>query len=137
MSEGKSRFRIKNGEIEIEYEGPLKEVNERYKSAFEWLTSQERRKRGRVEKGEEKKKEERRGGLRKPIYPEKIRGLIENGFFTPKKSLDDVIKALESKGMPTRGKRTSIRNALVRGIRKKDTKLKGTKENSNWYFWVD
>lgn len=25
MSEAKSRFRIKNGEIEIEYEGPLSE----------------------------------------------------------------------------------------------------------------
>jgi len=39
MSELKSRFRIRKGEIEIEYEGPAKDVNERYKEAFNWLKS--------------------------------------------------------------------------------------------------
>jgi heat shock protein HspQ len=53
MSEVKSRFKIKNGEIEIEYEGLVKDVNERYKEAFDWLKSIPRKER-------EKKKEKKR-----------------------------------------------------------------------------
>lgn len=135
MSEVKSCFRIKSGEIEIEYEGSQKDVNERYKTAFEWVTSQPRTKTAIEE--EEEKKEEKRGGVRKPIYPARIDELISQGFFKPKKSLDDVIKEFESKGVPTRGKRVAIRNALVRKTASKDAKLRGTKEDDNWYFWVE
>lgn len=138
MTEIKSRFRIKNGEIEIEYEGPLKDVNERYEGVLDWVIS--RRKKppsiiGEAEK--EGKKVEKRGGPRKAIYPPEIQRLKEENFFGTKKTLDDIIKELESRGVPTRNKRAAIRNALIRDIRKKDSKLKATKEDNTWVFWVD
>lgn len=37
MSEERSRFKIRKGEIEIEYEGSPSEVAQRYKEAFEWV----------------------------------------------------------------------------------------------------
>lgn len=37
MSEKKARFRIKKGEVEIEYEGSTNDVNNRYKEAFTWV----------------------------------------------------------------------------------------------------
>lgn len=37
MSEEKSHFRMKKGDIEIEYEGKSSEANARYKEAFEWI----------------------------------------------------------------------------------------------------
>lgn len=33
----KSRFKVKNGEMEIEYEGSVNDVNQRYKEALDWL----------------------------------------------------------------------------------------------------
>lgn len=139
MSEGKSRFRIKNGEIEIEYEGSSRDVNERFSEVFEWVRSVPRKRieKKKVEEKIEEKKEEKRGGPRKSIYPSEIQRLKEENFFGTKKSLDDVIKELESRGMPTRGKRSAIRNALIRDTRKKDSRLKGTKEDNVWVFWVD
>ena len=138
MSEAKSRFRVKNGEVEIEYEGPLKEVNERYKSVLDWVMSG--RKKMASTKGvtkEEEKKRSKRGGPRKAIYPREIKRLKKEKFFDTKKSLDDIIGGLESKGVPTRGKRGTIRNALIRDTRKKDSRLKGTKEGNTWVFWID
>jgi hypothetical protein len=35
------------------------------------------------------------------------------------------------------GKRTSIRNALINDTRKKESKLKSTKEGDEWFFWED
>lgn len=140
LSEVKSRFRIRNGEIEIEYEGPLKDVNEHYEDAFEWLTTrQTKRREKQKEKVEEEegKKKGKRGGARKPIYPPEIQRLKDDNFFETKKSLDEVVKAFESRGVPTRGKRVAIRNALVRDTRKKDSSLKATKEDDTWVFWVD
>ena len=87
------------------------------------------------EKREEKK--EKRRGPGKAIYPPEIQRLKEKNFFGTKKSLDDVINEFESKGVPTRGKRTTILNALRRDTRKKDSKLKATKEDKTWIFWVD
>jgi len=144
LTEVKSRFKIRSGEIEIEYEGPLKEVNERYESALKWLTSQPRkesRKRGKKEKKkeEEEEKKDKRGGPRKPIYTPKIGELVEEGFFAKRKSLDDVIEGLIPKNVPTRGSRArrGILTNLRRRIARRDAKLKGAKEEDIWYFWVD
>ena len=137
MAEVKGRFRIKNGEIEIEYEGPIKEVNQRFEKVLGLVVSRKEKKpeAETEEKGGEKKS--KRGGRRKPIYAPKIRDLIDEGFFKPKKSLDEVIKKLESLGVPTRGKRVSVRNALIREAGKKDSALKATKEDDTWYFMQD
>jgi hypothetical protein len=138
LSETKNRFRVKNGETEIEYEGPLNEVNKRYDKALEWLTSQptkETTTRKKVSSGAEK--EDKRGGVRKAIYPPEIEKLKKANFFKPKKSLDEVIKKFESMVVPTRGKRNAILVALKADTRKKGSTLKGTKEDDTWYFMQD
>ncbi len=138
LSEVKNRFRIKSGEQEIEYEGPLNEVNKRYDDALEWLTSRPDEATGsKKEDRKEVKKEDKRGGLRKAIYPPEIEKLKKVNYFKPKKSLDDVIKKFESTGVPTRGKRTAIRNALIYDSRKQGSTLKATKEDDTWYFMQD
>jgi hypothetical protein len=138
LTEKRHRFRIRSGETEIEYEGSLEEVNKRYDDALIWLNSH-KPKTTKTEKitSEEKEQKGKRGGVRKAIYPPWIQKLKEEGFFKSKKTLDEVIKQFESLGVPTRSKRTSIRNALISDTRKKDSRLKCTKEDSTWVFWED
>jgi len=139
MSEFKSRFKIKNGEIEIEYEGLVKDVNERYKEALDWLKSLPR-KEGEPEKEEQKEKEgeERKKGTRGPeIWSPAIDSLIQEGFFKlPQKRFNkDVIKALEDKALPVKGKTSIILKTLTRKVRRGD--LKGTKSPEGWTFWTE
>lgn len=139
MPEVKSRFKIKNGEIEIEYEGLVKDVNERYKEALEWLKSISKTVEGKKikhEKEGEVEKEEKRGGARKSLYSPKIDELISEGFFKlpDKKKRDDVMKALQEKGLPVTGKEKVILNALKRRLGKT---LKGTKIGDDWVFWTE
>jgi len=139
MSEGKSRFRVRNGEIEIEYEGLVKDVNERYKEALNWLKSIPH-KEG-EEKKEEKKeedREEKKKGTRGPeIWSPAIEGLIQEGFFKlpNKKTKKDVMKALEDKALPVKGKAAIILTTITRKVRRGD--LKGTKGPEGWTFWTE
>jgi hypothetical protein len=135
LAEQRNRFRIRSEEVEIEYEGSPKEVNERYDDALRWLNSHMPKKTEKKESGEEEK--DKRGGVRKPIYPQWIEKLKEEGFFKSKKSLDEIIKKFESMGVPTRSKRASIRNALINDTHKQESKLKATKEGNTWVFWED
>jgi len=137
MSEEKSRFRIKKGETEIEYEGQSKEVNERYREAFEWLKSL------RPEDTEEKQSEEKgtgleekRGGARKELFSPKIDELIKGNYFKlpDKRKVSDVMKTLMEKGLPTSGKDEAVLNSLKRRLGKT---LKGTKEGKEWVFWTE
>lgn len=139
MSEAKSRFKIKNGEIEIEYEGLVKDVNERYKEALDWLKSTPRmvkEKETKQEKEGEVEKEDKRGGARKSIFSPKIDELINKGFFKlpNKKKIGDVVKALQEQGLPVTGKDKAILNALKRRLGKT---LKGTKTDDEWNFWTE
>jgi len=138
LSEVKNRFRVRNGEIEIEYEGPLNEVNKRYDKALSLLASQpikatilKKKESGQAERGD------KRGGARKAIYPPEIEKLKKANFFKPKKSLDEVIAKFEEMVVPTRGKRNAILTALKADTRKKGSNLKGTKEDDSWYFMQD
>jgi hypothetical protein len=134
MSEVKSRFKIKKGEIEIEYEGLAEDVNERYKEAFDWLKSFP------SEEGETRAGkmviEEKRKGTRGPeIWSPAIDTLIQDGFFKlpNKRTPKEVIKALADKALPVTGKDAQILTALKRKVRKGD--LKGTKGPEGWTFW--
>jgi hypothetical protein len=126
----KNCFRVKSGEIEIEYEGPIKDVKALPQKKMRTRLKNE------VEESIEGKKS-KRGGLRKVIYPPEIQKLKKANFFKPKKSLDDTIKKFESLGVPTRDKRTAIRSALINDAHKKNSTLKATKEGDEWYFWQD
>lgn len=145
MAESKKHFRIRNGEIEIEYEGPLAEVNKRFDKAYDWATSQkivtsgEKEKEKTTDQGKVAGQKDKRGGYHKPMYGEKIDELIEEGFFKKRKSLDEVVVGLVSKNVPTRGQnaRNAILISLRRRIASKNAVLKGAKEEDVWYFWVD
>lgn len=136
MSEGKSRFKIKKGDVEIEFEGDPKEVSEKYQHVFEWIKSlpivtPE------VRPVEEERKEEKRGGPRRAIWSPAISELIGEGFFAlpNKRGTRDVMKGLHDKGLPVTGKEAQIVTALKRKLRKGE--LKGTKVEKEWYFWTE
>jgi len=134
MSEVKSRFKIKKGEIEIEYEGLVEDVNERYTEALDWFKSMP------VKEGEEKKEEEeeKKKGTRGPeIWSPAIDGLIQEGFFKlpNKRDRKAVVKALEDKALPVKGKENTILITLTRKVRRGD--LKGTKSLEGWAFWTE
>jgi hypothetical protein len=137
MSNERSRFKIKKGETEIEYEGPSAEVRDRYKEAFEWVKS------ARPKISEEKKpdqktaqQEVKKGGARRALFSPKIDELISEEFFKlpNKRKVPDVLKALMEKGLPTTGKDKAVLIALKRRLGKT---LKGTKEQGEWVFWTD
>lgn len=136
MSEGKARFRIRKGEMEIEYEGSPSDVNTRYKDAFAWLKTVPPKKEKKTEEREEEKKEERRGGVRKALFSPTIDELIKEDYFKlpNKRDVDDVIKALQEKGLPVVGKRKAMLTALKRRLGKT---LKGTKTDGKWVFWTE
>lgn len=146
MSDAKNHFKIKNGDIEIEYEGPLAEVNKRFDKAYEWATTSpskvtHKEKTEKEEQAEDvdakKEKKDKRGGVRKPIFAPTIQRLIEEGFFKEKRSVDDVSTKFEEVGLPVRGKRNAILTSLRYETSKRDSKLKATKVENDWYFWVD
>jgi len=63
--------------------------------------------------------------------------LIREGFFKHpnKRRLEHVIKALESKGLSTKGKEDKISNALARRVKK--GVLKKSKVSNGWVFWTE
>jgi len=138
MSEVKSRFRIKKGEIEIEYEGLVKDVNERYKEALDWLRSitYETKEEKEAEKiGEEVEK--KKGTRGRELWSPAIDDLIQEGFFKLPNRRDNkaVMKALEDKALPAKGKAKEILQALTRKVRR--GALKGTHGPEGWTFWTE
>jgi hypothetical protein len=63
--------------------------------------------------------------------------LIREGFFKHpnKRRLEHVVKALESKGLSTKGKEDKISNALARRVKK--GVLKKSKVSNGWVFWTE
>jgi hypothetical protein len=144
LAEVKNRFKIKNGDVEIEYEGPLAEVNKRYDEAFKWVSSQkpktpEKKKDEKTAKLDEKKeKKDKRGGVRRSIYSEPLAQLEKEGFFEVRKSLDEVMDGLVPKNVPTRDRksRNAVLSNLKRRINSPTSNLKGGKDQGKWYFWI-
>jgi len=120
-----SRFRIKKGDIEIEYEGKPTEVSLRYKEAFEWirtltLTTPKPLIR-QDQKGKEPKK--KRGGPRTGVRSPAIDGLIKEGFFDDWKNSTQVLEELKRKNVPVSGLQPVI-TALNRKVPKRLERIK-------------
>ncbi len=66
-----------------------------------------------------------------------LEGLIHEGFFQHpnKRTLEQVVKALESKGLSTRSKEGNISNALAARVRK--DVLKKAKISKGWVYWIE
>ncbi|UCC28050.1 MAG: aldo/keto reductase [Candidatus Bathyarchaeota archaeon] len=66
-----------------------------------------------------------------------LQGLVREGFFKHpnKRTLEHVVKALESKGLLTRGKESNISNSLAGRVKKGI--LKRSKTPSGWIYWTE
>ena len=66
-----------------------------------------------------------------------LEGLIREGFFKHpnKRTLEHVVKALESKGLSTKGKEDKITNSLARRVKK--GVLKKSKVSNGWVYWTE
>jgi len=118
MSENRARFRIKVGEIEIEYEGESTKVSTLYKEAFEWIKMSAElppKIKQIEEKGEAKK---RRGGPRTSVISSAIDDLINKGFFDDFKNSAQVFEELKRRTVPVSSIQTVI-TALNRRVPKK------------------
>lgn len=133
LSEEKSRFRIKKGDIEIEFEGNSREINARYEEAFEWVktatvattTSTE------TKMPDERKKEEKRGGSRSSIVSRAIDKLIEDGWFEEFRKVPAVVEELKRRNVPGASYKT-VQNALNRRIPVKLDRVKDT--DARWTY---
>lgn len=137
MSEDRSRFRIKKGNIEIEYEGKPSEVNARYNEAFEWIKTvtvsppkpEPTRKLKREEL--EKKKKGKRGGTRTDVVSPAIDELIKEGFLDDFKNSTQVLGELRRKTIPVSGVQPVIM-ALNRRVPKKLDRTKD--KQGKWVY---
>jgi len=133
MSEDKSRFRIKKGDIEIEYEGKSTEVSSRYREAFEWIKTLTLTTSKPPVKGEQKEKEtkKKRGGPRTSVISPAIDELIEEGFFDDWKNSTQVLEELKRRTVPVSGIKPVI-NALNRRVPKKLDRIKD--KQGRWVY---
>ncbi len=66
-----------------------------------------------------------------------LRALVREGFFKHpnRRSLEDVVKALESKGLLTEDKKDNISNILAGRVKK--GVLKRSKDSKGWVYWTE
>lgn len=66
-----------------------------------------------------------------------LEGLIREGFFKHpnKRTIEDVIKALEAQGLPTKGKKGNIVSSLARRVKK--GVLKKSNVSNGWVYWTE
>jgi len=136
MSENRSRFRIKKGDLEVEYEGNSAEVGERYREVFEWIKTTkiappERKLPREKRKEKEGEKEEKRGGRRTAVISPSIDKLIEEGFFDDFKNSTQVLEELRRKTVPVSNV-MPVTMALNRRIPKKLDRIKD--EQGRWVY---
>jgi uncharacterized protein YjhX (UPF0386 family) len=128
MSEDRARFRIKVGEIEIEYEGKSTEVSMLYKEAFEWVKASAKIP---SELKEEKEVKKRRGGPRTGVISQAIDRLIDEGFFDDFKNSTQVFEELKRRTIPV----SRIERVITALNRKVPEKLDRIKDSQNrWVY---
>jgi hypothetical protein len=102
MSEERSHFKIKKGDIEIEYSGMPTDVDSKYKEAFNWVKS------ATVTtpppKGPPGKQKEPgkpgRGGRRSPIISNAIDQMVSDGELDKAKNTSQILDYLTTKAVP-------------------------------------
>ncbi|MCJ7573554.1 hypothetical protein MUO93_04745 [Candidatus Bathyarchaeota archaeon] len=101
MSENKSRFKIKKGDIEIEYEGDSGEVTSKFSEIFEWVKtapmSSVSKEPELTSKPGKEGKIVKRGGLRTSVISPAIDTLIKEGFLNEFKNALQVLGELRRK----------------------------------------
>jgi predicted AlkP superfamily phosphohydrolase/phosphomutase len=134
MSEERSRFKIKKGDVEVEYEGKSSDVDKRYEEAFIWVSSaattsplvpQEGQKAG-MDLG----KMDRRGGVRSNVVSKAVDKLIEEHWIKSKK-IPDIVVELQRRAVPGVVEKT-VRNALNRRVGKTLDRIKDN--DGQWVY---
>ena len=118
MSEGRYRFRIKKGEVEIEYEGDSKEVDTKYNEAFIWIKSTSEISsivKSTKEAPKEKKEGSVRGGRRSRVISPAIDTLIEEQWLNEFKKEEEVVAELTRRGIPGANEK-NVGEALKRRV---------------------
>lgn len=137
MSEDKSRFKIRKGDIEIEYEGKSSEVTKRYKEAFEWIktatvASPKPEPIGKPKKGKnEKEKKAKTGGPRTAVIAPAIDKLIEEGFLDDFKKTSQILEELRRKTVPV-SHMARVSTALNRRVPAKLDRIKD--DQGRWVY---
>ena len=106
MSEGRSHFKMKKGDIEIEFEGSSNEVSSKFSEVFEWLKTvpvvspPSKPSEGIPPPPIEEQKPEKRGGPRTGVISPAIDELIKEGFLDDFKNATQVLEELRRKTVP-------------------------------------
>jgi hypothetical protein len=138
MSQEKSHFRIKRGDIEIEFAGDSTEVAKRYAEALEWIKTvtgkpaEPKVKKVKEEKEiakETEKKSERRGGRRTSTISKEIDKLIESGWLDEFKEKEEVQKELKRLAIPA-----SIQAVNISLTRRVGKTLDRIKKDNKWVY---
>jgi ribosome maturation protein Sdo1 len=138
MSEDRSRFSIKKGEIEITYEGKTEDVNNRYREAFAWVVKTgadeatsahvSGRKKKTIGAGAEKSKPEKHA----KGVAEVISKLMEESWFDKDRKNTEVLEELERQGV-TGVYLEAVDSALKRRLKKK-TLERHKSESGDWVY---
>jgi len=131
MTSSTARFRVRSGELEIEYEGPSDLVESRYLDALKLLQTKPLRAEAQIQDAPRKAG---RGGLRVSVISEALDALIGENWFKSKRSKDSVVLELQNRRVPGADK-NNVGVSLDRRVRAR--KLKSIKDNGDWIYWID
>jgi len=138
MSEDRSRFSIKKGDIEITYEGTSKDANDRYKEAFEWIkkaTVTEENGGSKDRPRKRRKQDKKTDGTKPKEHAEGVTSgidkLIAEGWFDKDRTNSDVLEELK-RGGATGLYIQAVDIALKRRL--KSTLDRHQDESENWLY---
>jgi hypothetical protein len=136
MSENRSRFKIKKGDIEVEYEGNREEVAKRYADAFAWVSLTSPISPPHVPSGKstagEPSKPSKRGGVRSNVISRAIDGLIGEHWMGTSKKVTAIVEELKRRGVKGVDE-NNANEALKRRVGKTVDRIKD-KSDGKWIY---
>jgi hypothetical protein len=135
MSEDRAHFKVKKGDIEIEYQGDPKEVASKFEGIFEWIKTAPVIKAPKepVEPPTpaDEEKADKRGGARTGVISPAIDELVKEGFLKEFKTASQVHEELRRKAVPVSDVHV-VMTALNRRVPKKLDRIKD--EQGRWVY---
>jgi radical SAM superfamily enzyme YgiQ (UPF0313 family) len=134
MAEDRTHFKIKKGDVEIEFEGRASEADKKYKEAFDWITAspinpmptpQDQKKQGDISK------DKKWGGARSNIVSKAVDKLIDEHWIGKSKKIPEVVAELRRRVVPGATRKT-VYDALNRRVGKTLDRIKDN--NGQWAY---
>jgi hypothetical protein len=134
MSEDKTHFRIKRGDLEIEYTGKASDVNSRYEKALELIAtlSPKPSETKHTEGKETGKKPTGRGGARSNIISRAVDGLITEHWIGARKKITEIVEELKNRAVAG-VEENNVNEALKRRVGKTVDRIKD-KSDGEWVY---